>query len=429
MKRLLLVLVLLMTAGSLFAAELKVTGDAMVRGTSNTYDNDAADTTKTAMYFDYDFNINAALVANENATAFLRLTYDKTVAQEGKVDDGDGTANADALALERAYINYKFAPFLQLNTGLMGGGQWATAFGDNEINVMRVQFIGALSKDMIFIATYQKDHENGNVVTAKESAENTTYYLSAILRTGGIAFKPLLTYRVIGREPQLSPAFGAKPGDQITQYALTLGVDGDFGMVAFESEFVYTTVDAKVGNIPAIAFAGEDSLTAYGAYVNVWANLAPAKVGLAAVYASSDEDTAVNLTYGGDFDFTMIVDDMVWGSEDGLPGFTSFKLWAEAPVNEKLTLGAYFAYGMATDSKATKYNATLDGLLLQKLTGSTAGVIGADLSYWEANLSATYALDANTAYKVEAGYASLDNADAKTTDVRYVVRHRMTVKF
>jgi hypothetical protein len=136
MKRLLLVLVLLMTAGSLFAAELKINGDMYVRGTTLS-NMDLVDTDEASFsYFDYDLNINAALVANENATVYTRLTYDRNVDGSGKVADSDSEST---LAVERAYINYKFHPALQLNTGLMGGGQWGTAFGDTEINVMRVQ--------------------------------------------------------------------------------------------------------------------------------------------------------------------------------------------------------------------------------------------------------------------------------------------------
>ena len=162
MKRLLLVLVLLMTAGSLFAAELKITGDMYVRG--STYSNLDLDPDNSERYsmFDYDLTINAAFIANENATVFTRFAFDKNVDGSGYIDDSAADPTADhGLTIERAYINYKFAPFLQLNTGLMGGGTWASAFGDNEKNVTRVQFIGALSPEMVFIATYEKRFEQG----------------------------------------------------------------------------------------------------------------------------------------------------------------------------------------------------------------------------------------------------------------------------
>ena len=81
MKRFLLVALLLVSAASVYAADLKITGDAEVRGLmyAAEYDGDNAGKDK---YFDADFNFNAALVLTENTTVFTKVTFD---AENGKV--------------------------------------------------------------------------------------------------------------------------------------------------------------------------------------------------------------------------------------------------------------------------------------------------------------------------------------------------------
>lgn len=453
MKRLLLVLVLLMSAGSLFAAELNITGDAMVRGAVKSTEVDAPGAeAQNEAYFDYDFNVNAALKANDAATVYLKLTYDKNVDEAGKVADSDSDST---LAVERAYINYKFHPALQLNTGLMAGGQWASNFNNDEINVMRVQAIGALSKDMIFIATVQKNNENGTAFEDKESYESDSYYLSSKMVFGAITVLPLFTYVVDGASVE---------GSTLTQQAFTLGVNGDFGMVGLESEFYYVALDSD----DVLA----DDPTLYGAYVNVFAKVAEGvKVGVAGAYASSDEDSGFSAAYGGDFDFTMVVDDWGWGSEGGLQGMMSGKVYFEAAVMPKLTVDGAFAYGVQVDDAVVKYNtagplgafatmgqaqalgAEAAALAAEAAALGVAGeaygaavvgeeaaakaaeaaalmtnaTVGSELSFWEVDLGVTYAIDENTAYRIAGGYAVMEADEVETTNYR--VEHKFSVKF
>ena len=444
MKRFLLVLVLLMFAGSVFAAELKITGDAHVRGSWSSSKEKGSDREHNAFY-DYDFNLNAALKANDAATVYLKLTYDKNVDGKGTVADGSASATDAGLAVERAYINYKFAPFLQLNTGLMAGGQWASAFGNDEINVMRVQAIGALSKDMIFIATVQKNDENG--LWDSEKRESDAFYLSSILRFGNITVLPLFTW-ITDRVAM---------DRRINQYAFTLGLNGDFGMLGLESEFFVATVDSN----DQIS----DDPTLFGAYVNVFAKpVDNIKVGVAGAYASSHKKSGISYYYGDDFDFTMVVDDWGWGSQGGLPGMMSGKVYVEATVLPKLTVDAAFAYGVQANKNVMKFNAaggamggfaaaatiaTIDALgglaALPALVfgnyitqdeadayeiayNEAAGMaIGKKLSYWEIDLGATWAFDDNTSYRIAGGYAGMKADGQKSNDFR--IEHKIQVKF
>lgn len=417
MKRFLLVVMLFASAASLYAAELKVSGDMNVRGVMDGFDTDTKDYSYN--FFDYDLTIDMAFVANENATVFTKLALDKTVSGTGYVDFAEedyiaAEKNTTYLSLERAYLNYKFAPFAQLNTGLMDGGQWATAFGDKEVNVMRVQLIGALSEDMIFILTYQKDNEVGKLALDTDNNEKddqTTYYAAAKLKFGGIEVLPLLTYVQKGMnyndELILHPLINAGDTFDVTVFAFTLGLNGDFGMVGFEFEgcYKYTMWDDIMAR---------DDAAAYGAYLNVFAKLGIAKVGAAVAYASlTDDNGFTGYEMGDDFDFTMVADDLVLGETydpaagyvyGGLVGMTAFKLYGEATVIEKLTLGGCFAYGMSSDDDVQ------------------------DASFWEVDLKAAWAFDANTTYSVAFGYADI-SGDSTDEGATYRLYHKFDVKF
>lgn len=467
MKRLLLVLVLLMTAGSLFAAELKITGDAYVRGTTLNNMGLAEDDEASFSYFDYDLNINAALVANENATVYTRLTYDRNVSDSGKVADSDSEST---LAVERAYINYKFHPALQVNTGLMGGGQWASSFGNTEINVMRAQLIGALSPDMVFIATYEKQDEAGFAAWTSDSAfakdfekdDTTVYYLSSRMKFGAITVLPLLTYAMKGiNNDQALSSLGITDTYTYTKSAFTLGLEGDFGMFGFEAEGVYIKADAdgfdddNGATLAATASALETAIantetaqslldpndpsdmdasghsyadyadyiasqsatlanvealqevkdaTTYGFYVNLFAKVDALKAGFIYAYGSADDEDG-SYNWGDDFDLFVVMDDYVSNDDAGLTGFSAYKLYADYTMN-KLTIMVGAGYGAS--------NMTDD-----------------DATFMEGDLGASYAFDENTAYTVMFGYAKTKDWDA-TAPVdadAYRLYHKLSVKF
>lgn len=477
MKRLFLVLMLLVFAGSVFAAELKVSGDAMVRGTYWNNKDLAEKEEATWSNFDYDFNINMAFVANEKATVFTKFTFDKNVNGDGKVADGDGTpykfddngeidTTYGVLNVERAYINYKFAPFLQLNTGLMAGGQWASAFNDTEINVMRVQFIGALSQDMVFIATYQKDEElgynakggEGSTLKDYEKDDMNTYYLSSVMKFGPIKVLPLLTYVTkginhdggamleAGYAQALDKVIAGSSGaittrDQAASFlagaaltedqfyaiqvakgkydanvmAFTLGLNGDFGMVGFESEFVVKKMDTDgfYDDHTALAqAAGYYDDKQYGAYVDLFVKIDPAKVGFVYAYGSGAQDAEEgSFNWGDDLDMFAVVDDWIVNDTDnsGLTGFSAYKIYADA------AFGQFFA-GVAV------------GMGESNIKDDKA-------AFTEYDAKVGYNFDENTTYTIGGGLAQLekwktDEATGKLYDCDvYRVYHKFAVKF
>jgi len=425
MKRLLLVLVLLMTAGSLFAAELKVTGDAMVRGTTWSIDDDAAADKVQYSFFDYDFNLNAALVANENATAFLKLTYDRDVVGAGTVAN---SSNTSVLSVERAFLNYKFHPALQLNTGLMGGGLWASDFANNEVNVMRAKIIGALSKDMVFIFTYQKNNEVGAAnVTVKDAEvdDENVYFLSSRMIFGNIKVLPLLTYGTSGIGNSgvyktlltgLNAAGFTEKTYDVTVMAFTLGLEGDFGMLGFEFEGQYRVddsggLDDDFTNTPDAVLTGAGlnatqiatvrgmDKTRYGAYLNVFAKVDALKAGLIYAYASADAEDGT-FSMGADFNPLHIAND--WEG-DALAGMSLYMAYAQ------------YTMGKITGKAAVGYAAS--------------NMKDNDKSLIEYNASGAYAFDANTTYELGLGYATFSDWSTSGDKTSMRLYHKMSMTF
>jgi len=414
MKRFLLVAMILASAASLYAAELKITGDAEVRGVMDQVDR--GDTEMYGnMYFDADFNFNAALVVTENTTVFTKLTFDSeadyvgpagvdTVEDQMAVDGGND--DHTYLGVERAYISTKFLPALTVDAGLMAGGLWGTAFGNNEVNIVRIKGTYAIDQNMSVMAIYEKNKESESDPSfgsfennLSDLGDRTSYYLAAKLVFGQFTVLPLVKY--VDMQDARTAALDNSP----YAYAIDLAVTGDMGQIGFEFEAVYSNTDGD-GN------AALDSTT-YGAYVDVFAKLDPAKVGLAAFYAGSTEDGVYNP--GADFDFLLIAGEMncpYWlpgpaygGVNMSLAGMTAFKLYADAKVMEKLEAGAAFAYGMANDDAYT-----------------------ADVTFWEVDANVAYLIDAATTWSVEAGYVSWD--DGGTDPVTsYRVQQKISVKF
>lgn len=440
MKRFLLVVMLFASVASVYAAELKITGDAEVRGLmwNEKYDGDLVDKDS---YFDADFNFNAALVLTENTTVFTKLTFDAEQDGTATVPDSEAADAVTMLGVERAYISTKFLPALTVDAGLLGGGTWGTAFGNTETNVTRIKGTYAVSEDIKIMAIYEKVIESNDTTLqagwdAKEAdilaaltpvvgaglaqtivdgtyaklfdantegdfGDTTSYYLEASIKTAGITILPLLKYQTIDtevwinnriRQAMIDAGFGAVTDDKSTAapslWTADLAVMGDMGMVGFEAEFIYSKQ------------TGDDflaDLKKYGAYVDVFAKTDMAKAGVALFYLSADA-TDGNMAAGSDFDFTILTEN------DSLTNAMGGKLYAaDIKIVDKISADAAFAYVTQVDKDQYEFK------------------------FWEVDAGVKYAIDAVTSYTIEGGYKSLDNTVAK--DNMYMVRQVIAVKF
>ena len=388
MKKLLLVVLALISSLSVYAADLKVTGDFSTSGNAAGNDTLEKSGKTNYMYFDYDLNVNAAFVANENATVFTKLTYDKNVKGSGKVDKVEGAKqemSTSLLAVERAYLAYKFNPMFKLDAGLMGGGQWGTAFGNTEINVMRVKGTAVISDTATVMAIYQKNKEVGAVDVAKdgEKYDDNTYYLAGTFKFGTITLSPLFSY---------NPLTTVSAGSDVEANTLSADValTGDFGMIGFEAEGVYAST------------SGDTKATKFGAYANVFAKVEPAKVGLVLAYASDKTDSDKGVySWGKDFDVTVVMDDWI---ETTIAGWTVAKVYADATFGA-ISCGAAVAYGM-------------DNLK------------DSDAAFTEIDANAGYTFDANTSWTITAGYAMTDKCNTTGDKANaYAMYHTFKVTF
>jgi hypothetical protein len=431
MKRILLVLFVLVSVSSVFAADLKVSGDFMVRGQRDSNFGLVEKDEVYQDYFDYDLNLDAAIVVNENAKVVVRLAYDRNVTASGFVSNSDGTGATNAgngtypnmqtkeknngLAVERAYISYKLHQALTVDAGLMAGGQWGTLFGNTENNVMRVKLVGGLSPEMVFLFIYQKDAENGNSTLPEDNEKDdaTTYYLASVMKFGTLKVMPLLVYNKTGvnyRGEFSTAGIAAADTYDFTTMSGTLALSGDFGMVGFEAEAVYTKTDKDdmSKDYPAAALAAlTNDVTTMGAYFNVWANVAPAKVGFIYAYASADEKDGT-YSWGEDFDIAIVMDDFVAvGTDANLKGWTAYKLYGSFTTGA-ITADASVIYGVTNrDWTTTK-----------------------DAKFTEIDLGVSFALDAATTYSIAGGYAMTSDINVADVDAdAYRVYHKIATKF
>jgi hypothetical protein len=421
MKKFLLVSMIVATASlSVFAADVKLSGDFYARGT--TVNNQAlADSNKTQYsYFDYDLNLKAAIVASEQATVFVKLTYDKPV-HTGNVPMGNGDAVNPGLAIENAFLSYKFNTGTTVDVGLMPGNQWGTKFADTEINTMRVKIVQAFSPELAMFLIYQKNVEagakpnttTGYLVTANpkdaEKDDSTTYYLAFKLKAGPITVTPLGAYTTMGVNQDLVAAPAGKKYNT-TKWTGDIGLAGDFGVIGFEGEYRYDKFKGDGADAINPALYADSKL--WGAYANIFAKVDTFKVGFIYAYASYDKkttDTANAFSMGDDFNAVIVLDE-IDNDGSGLSGVTVYKVYAEA-VFGQITAGAGVAY--------VKNNRTVDIATITK-----------DATATEIDASVSYAIDAATAYTLDGGYAMTSDWAVKGDSAKeWAIRHKMSIKF
>ena len=377
------------------------------------------DTVYKNKFFDADFNFFATLAVTENTSVVTKLTFD---AEEDPAttngtsivpDSAAGDAHA-FLGVERAYISTKFLPGLVIDAGLLGGGTWASDFGNTEINVTRIKGTYSVDENIKVIAIYEKYYESTDTILARPAAlgggtavkattdfgDTTTYYLAGNIKVGTLTILPLFKYKTEETRPAVLDPIPGNNGDEvITTMGADLGINGDFGMIGFEAEFLYTQVDYD-GLIGSTGAYSDE--TTYGAYVNVFAKLEPATVGLAAIYESQDASDGT-FSAGSDFDFVLVAEDCYYGA---IAGMTAFKVYAsDIKIIDKITADAAFAYGMSTDDAVD------------------------DDTFWEVDAAVNYAIDAATTYSIEGGYASIDDDDKADAIAQYRVLQKFAVKF
>ena len=387
-KLLFTLLILIFTAGVAFAeSKFTIKGDFYVRGSRITNQGLAATNAAEYDYYDQDMNIYAKFAASKTTWADLKIAI---IDEEWGTGHHETNANDDEnIAIERAYMTHVFPTHTVLVLGKMNGGTWGTTFGDDEEARWRVKIVQPLSPNAILLGVIEKGGDanlgvgnTGDIgaqnPTLKDAEEddNDRLAVGALLTFGDFHVKPLY-YMVNASNADLS-----QTSDGIEVNILLLALDGKFGMFGFEAEYMKKDTDFCTA-------LGGRSFANTGMYVNFWANLAAAKVGL--IYADGDTDTSKGaeaaFDFDDDFDLTLFLSDWIgFGGGDGLTGMNAIQVYGSYKFTEKLSANASY----------TMVESNWD-----------AGIYK-DAEANEMDFGLAYAITKNLTYSIAAGFASMD---------------------
>jgi len=410
-KLLFTLLILIFTAGVAFAeSNFTIKGDASTRGSRITNHNAKATTDVDEYdYYDQDMNIYVKFAASKTTWADLKLAI---------LDEEWGTSNTDAdenIAVERAYFTHVFPTHTALSLGLMTGGTWGTSFGDAGDARWRVKVVQPLSPKAILLAVLEKGDdvdvagsepiansaEQGyKGATDAEKDDNDRYAIGAILTFGDFHVKPL--YYMIKDSSQCLE--GGSNGMEVN--VMFLAVDGKFGMFGFEAEYMKKDYDFD----SCVAVVGGVDWSITGMYVNFWANLAPAKVGV--IYADGGTDTSLGFEKGfdfdDDFDLTLYLSDWVgFGGGDGLNGMNAIQVYGSYKFTDKMSANA--SYTMIDSNWDAGY-----------YKGAEAN---------EMDFGFAYKITKNLTYSIAAGFASIDLESGPDPEDGSRIYHKLKMKF
>jgi hypothetical protein len=370
-------------AGTLVAADLKMTGSYYARGSY--FDNVGGTLTNAEETTNYDHELSVDTTWKIDDTTAVFARFEMRDETWGSNNPAEGTAGGgvvqldDNIIVEQVYAWHKFTNGHTIRVGKMPSGAWATLFQDNGSEAYRVYY-AAPTAIGTFIPILQKNNEVGAAGTPNsEEWDNDSYILAYITKIGDFTILPLFVFTDNG---------GAVLGGTKTESTtVNLGINGKFGDIGFESEFGVSDVDYDLATI-------KDSTT-YGAYLNVWMTSGALKFGALGAYGSFDSNAGVGGTgvahdFGDDFEAggaLLMGDDITFFGGNDLSAGRLLAVYADYALNEKLSIGGYFGWATC----GVDNNGIWDG---------------ADV--WEISADVTYKITPNVEYKVAAGYAQLE---------------------
>lgn len=419
MRKILFILfIFIFTAGFAFAdfafADTKVTfkGNFSLRGSHIGNDSGTATTDVAEFdYYDQDTNLYVKIWPAKETWVDLKICIH---------DEEWGTSNKDAdenISFERVYATHVFPTHTMLSIGLMNGGTWGTSFGDAEDARYRVKVIQPFSPQVTVLGVIEKGDdvdiggpggikanaaESGQANAGVKDAEkddNDRYAIGAVLTFGDFKVMPL--YYMV----QDSSAVQDQGGDGWAINVMFLAVTGKVGMFGFEAEYMSKAISGDAGSP-----VGDRSFTLPGYYANVWANLAPAKVGLIYAMGSTCEDDGVELgfDFDDDFDLTLYLSDWIgFGGGVGLTGMTAYSLYGSYKFSDKMSANA--SYTMVTSNYDEGYYK--------------------DAKANEIDVGFAYNINKYMTYSIAAAFPTidLDSGDDPENASRYY--HKLNIKF
>lgn len=433
MKKLIALLAAGLLAGSVYAADFKITGDAYVRGsaTRNLGDSNAPGTDAAKNFYDMEFHLFPVIQVDKNTKIVMKFTADfdqvpdkssSTTWAKDYAAKGQGVSDGPTLTVENLYVSHLFeSTGTEVLAGLFTGGTWGTSFGDTEYDAFRVRVNQKVPFGKV-IAYLQKNQDSpwssasfkdeGN-----EKDDNDGYVVAGLFNIGGINLKPYVGYTHAGA----NHAYSKRQNDAYNNNTVNLkfAADGKFGIIGFEGEVDYD-IARRRGQVNEPASADSDT---FGIYGNIYANMmSNVTVGGKFAYASYDKDANKGFAFGDNFDPTLAIDDYMFSN--GAAGMTLIQAYADVKVMDPLTVGASFSYYFSNiDGSPATHNVKDDyGRMWNK-----------DTKAWEIDVYGTYDITKYLAYSVAGGYAKVYDLSDGTVkyDAKgaYRIFHKLAVKF
>ena len=237
MKKLFIVtLAVLFFAGAAYAVEYDYSGMINTRGSWINNSGSTAEDAYDYMYYDMEFDSTLNIRPSDKSLIRLNWEIHDENFTQSPTDSQDKTGD-DQIAFKRAWGKYTFDNGMSTSFGLMTGGAFGTAFGDNANGYYRVRLDGAASFGNWGVIL-EKGDERGNLGNDDWDAEKDdtdAYAVYLVTKAGDVTLNFLLKYAQVGDLSGLDPAAQDDPlgfegeGSDMDVIAGVVAAMGSFG--------------------------------------------------------------------------------------------------------------------------------------------------------------------------------------------------------
>lgn len=404
------ILAILFVSGAVYAAELELSGSYYVRGTYvdngtgqldddddvRPLDPDGPAEYEAQSYYDHELDISGSFIISDET--FVNFRLELLDADWGRASDG---SLDDNIEVQRGWGGHTFVSTgTKLETGLMTGGGWASAFGETTGGRYRIKATQTTSFGAL-VGVVEKSEELGDATEDSEADDEDTFLIALVTKVGDINVLPAIALKLDGSYP--ADRYDDET-DTIVQ--VLLGADGAFGDVDFVFEFNY--IDATFdSDTPAKDFS------VWGAFLDVGMTMDALNFGGFLAYGSVDDEQGVPFSFGDDFDGNggaMMGNQFAFGAPDAIGGSTYLGAYIGYAVSDALSLSAHVGYAMANDDLES-VTAVEDDTAV----GLTAG--------------GSYKISDAVTYAVGGGYGQISKDTGSDPDAVVKAWHKITYAF
>jgi hypothetical protein len=313
------------------------------------------------MFYEMEFDADLKITPSDKTLIFINMEIHDETFVASNTDGRDITDQYDDnIEFKRAYGKYTFDNGMSTQFGLMSGGAFGTAFGDNGDGTYRVRLDGVASFGKWGVIL-QKNSELGTEGRTDAGAadwdaekdDSDAYYAYWVGKFGETVVPILVGFVQTGDASRGAVEGGFEFEDpDVNVMFIDANIMGSAGSLGYEAEFIYQDISQEWDAGPAPR-DGED-YALYGLYGNLWMTMDAMKVGGYAAYGSWDDDAGAGFNFGFDFYFGEGVgESQAFGSNSngGFSGVTLLGLYGDYAVNDALSLYGNLSYWMSNEEE------------------------------------------------------------------------------